>query len=72
MDCFDARHCQESVSDSGVADTNRSGLHDDRESVPEDADGGGQHQDAEDEGADGVNYHPAGLEVNYQGSNKNT
>ena len=51
-----------------VADAGWCGLHEDLQRVAEDGDGGGQHQDGEDEGADRVDDRPLRLEVDHQGS----
>ena len=51
-----------------MADAGGGGLHEDLQRVAEDGDGGGQDEDGEDEGADGVNDRPLRLEVDHQGS----
>ena len=47
-------------------------LHQDSNGVPEDGDCGGEHEDAEDEGADWVNDRGFGLEVDYESSSEDS
>ena len=45
-------------------------FHEDVDGVPENPERGAEHEDGEDEGADGVDDVPLGLEVDDQGSDE--
>ena len=60
---FDALNTQEGGFDQVVTDAGGRGLHQHLQRVPQDGDCGGEDQDGEDEGADGVNDGPVRFEV---------
>ena len=64
----DARHPEEDVPHQVVAHTAGGRLHQDPEGVPQDGECGGEHEEAEDEGAYGVDDGVLGLEVDDQSS----
>ena len=68
VDLADARHPEEDVPHQVVAHTAGGRLHQDPEGVPQDGECGGEHEEAEDEGAYGVDDGVLGLEVDDQSS----
>ena len=67
VDLPDALDGEERVLDDVVVDVRGGRLQQDAQGLAQYADGGGQHEDAEEEGADGVDEVPFRLEVDHNG-----
>ena len=67
VDLPDALDGEERVLDDVVVDVRGGRLQQDAQGLAQDADGGGEHEDAEEEGADGVDEVPFRLEVDHDG-----
>ena len=72
MDLLDAVDRHEDVLDNVVLDALRRALHEHVERVLEDLDGGGEDEETEDKGADGIDDDPGGLEVDDDGGHEDT
>ena len=72
MDLPDTIHLEESALDDVVVDIGGCGLEEDAKGGSKDVDGGGQDQDAENKGADGVDDVPLGFKIDYDGSDEDT
>ena len=68
VDLPDALDGEERVLHDVVVDVRGGRLQQDAQGLAQYANGGGEHEDAEEEGADGVDDRPLRLEVDHQGS----
>ena len=71
VDLPDALDGEERVLDDVVVDVRGGRLQQDAQGLAQYADGGGEHEDAEEEGADGVDEVPFRLEVDHDGCDEN-
>ena len=72
MDLSDPLDRQECVLDLEVVDVGRGGLQQHSQGLLQDRDGGGQHNNSEDDRQDGVDDAPIGLEIDHDGAREDT
>ena len=72
MYSLNAGNWEELLRNFLIFDAQWCSLHEDVESVLEDLDGGGEDEETEDKGADGIDDDPGGLEVDDDGGHEDT